>query len=142
MKKTMISVLIILISLNLGAQTESDIFKHRGIVALFERKLEYVYDVVKEDFDSEKSINQRTLVFISEKEIVLENKKYRIQSQAKDRQYDKSSETYFELIEYTCLSNNDEEFIIEVTRLDNVIYGLRIYYWGENKKLIKISYQH
>lgn len=142
MKKTIISSLIIFICLNLNAQTENDIFKHKGIVALFEKKTEYIYDVVKEDFDSEKLINQRTLLFLSDKEIVLDNQKYKIQNQTKEKEYDKASESFYDFIEYTCLNNNDEEYIIEMTRLDNVIYGVRVYFWGENKKLYKISYKH
>lgn len=142
MKKTIISSLIILLSLNVNGQTQNDIFTHKGIVALFEKKLEFVYDVAKEDFISEKSSSYRSLLFLSDKEITIDNKKYRIQSQEIEKELDKSTNTYFDFIEYTCLASDGEEYIIEITKLKETIYGVRIYYWNENKKLAKISYQH
>lgn len=142
MKKTIISSLIILLSLNINGQTQNDIFSHKGIVALFEKKLEFVYDVAKEDFISEKSSSYRSLLFLSDKEITIDNKKYRIQSQEVEKELDKSTNTYFDFIEFTCLAPDGEEYIIEITKLKETIYGARIYYWNADKKLAKISYQH
>ena len=142
MKKTIISSLIILLSLNVNGQSQNDIFNYKGIVALFEKKLEFVYDVAKEDFISEKSASQRSLLFLSDKEITIENKKYKIQSQETEKEYDKSTDTYFDFVEYDCIDTNGEEIIIEITRLKDVVYGVRIYYWNSDKKLSKISYQH
>lgn len=142
MKKTIISSLIILLSLNINGQTQNDIFSYKGIVALFEKKLEFVYDVAKEDFISEKSSSYRSLLFLSDKEITIDNKKYKIQSQEVEKELDKSTNTYFDFVEYTCLAQDGEEYIIEITKLKETIYGARIYYWNENKKLAKISYQH
>lgn len=142
MKKTIISSLIILLSLNINGQTQNDIFTHKGIVALFEKKLEFIYDVAKEDFISEKSSSQRSLLFLSDKEITIDNKKYKIQSQETEKEYDKSTDTYFDFVEYDCIGTNGEEIIIEITKLKEVVYGVRVYYWNSDKKLSKISYQH
>ena len=142
MKKTIISFLIILLSLNINGQSQNEIFSYKGIVALFEKKLEFVYDVAKEDFISENSSSQRSLFFLSDKEITIENKKYKIRSQETEKEYDKSTDAYFDFIEYDCIDTNGEEIIIEITKLKDVVYGVRIYYWNSDKKLSKISYQH
>lgn len=142
MKKTIISSLIILLSLNINGQTQNDIFSHKGIVALFEKKVEYVYDVAKEDFISEKTFSHRSLFFLSDKEITIDNKRYKIQSFETEKEYDKSTDTYFDFVEYTCLGIDGEEYIIEITKLKETVYGARIYFWNNEKKLVKISYQH
>ena len=142
MKKTIIASVIIFITVNLNAQTENDIFKYKGIVALFEKKIESVYDITKEEFTNEKEIEQRTLLFLSDKEILIENKKYKIQEKETSKQLDKSTNTYFDFVEYSCSSEDGAELIIEITKLENVVYGLRIYYWGPSKTLVKISFQH
>ena len=142
MKKTIISIAIILISINLHAQTEKDIFTYKGIVALFEKKIEYVYDVIKEDFLSEKNTYQRTLLFLSDKEIIIAGQKYLVQSQSTEKEYDKPSDTYFDFTEYECTTDDGVEYIIEVTKSKNIIYGVRIYFWDKNKNLNKVSYQH
>lgn len=142
MKKTIIAGLIILITVNLKAQTCNDLLKFEGIAALFERKIQSVYDSTKEEFIDEKKTITRTLFLIKDQDIELDNKKYKILETENESEYNKDYKMLFFYTKFYCLDPNEEEYVIEITKSENIIYSATIYTWETKNKVIKTQYKH
>ena len=85
MKKTIITGLIVLITINLDAQSCQEALNFGGIVALFERKIESTFDSTKEKFVNENKSLKRTFFSVKGKQVELDNKKYEILEEFKIR---------------------------------------------------------
>jgi len=142
MKTVLICVLIIIISININAQSDNNLIKYDGLLALFEKKFESVYDATKEEFILLNKKHERNILRIKDSCIYFNDKKYIISDSVVDSDIEKSDGRIFYFIEYTCYDDDGEEQTLEVTKSENIIYGIRIYVWADDKTLFKYSYQH
>lgn len=142
MKKKIITALIILITLNLSAQSCQEALQFDGIIALFERKIESIYDSVNDKFINQKKIIKKTFFSVKGKEIQLDNKKYKISETEVDSDYNKEYEMVFTYVKHYCLDEFGGEHVIEYTKSDEIVYNVAIITYETDIKIVKTLYKH